>query len=92
MASNQEIYQSKLSSIEESMKKTNQEKDAEIKELQSQLRDIMFYLDAQNKMSENKDVTNEEIQDSQMIIQQNADEGASASASARMANRRRRKN
>ncbi len=92
LASNQELYQSKLTSLEESLKKNNHEKDKEIQDLQLQLRDIMFYLDAQSKMSESTHLTSDEIQSSQTIIQQ--DEAAAApqlSHSAKMANRRKRK-
>lgn len=94
LTSNQEIYQTKLNNLEETFKKANQEKEKEIQELQSQLRDIMFYLDAQNKMSEAKNVTKEELQTSQLVIQadENAASGVSnTSQSVKMANRRRRK-
>lgn len=82
-------------------KKTNTEKESEINELKLQLRDIMFYLDAQSKMSESKDVTQEEIQSSQMLIrqdttaeQENSASGTASgnsSASAKLASRRKRK-
>ncbi|CAF0909803.1 unnamed protein product [Brachionus calyciflorus] len=91
LSSNQEIYQSKLSKMEENLKKLTIEKDAEIQELKSQLRDIMFYLDAQNKISEN--VSKEELDQSHVIIQQ--DEAAAAatnsSPSTKSNNRRRKK-
>lgn len=96
LTSNQELYQNKLAILEEKLKKSDEEKSSEIEDLQSQLRDLMFYLDAQSKMSQS--VASEEIQDSQMVIQQ--DEAAEASAatpkpslsnSAKMANRRKRK-
>ncbi len=90
LMSNQEVYQKKLHSLEESLNKSNQEKEAEIQDLRSQLKDIMFYLDAQSKFNESKDVTREELQDSHMIItsdspsanSNNAAAGASSSPSA----------
>lgn len=69
LTSNQIVYQAKLNELEEKLKKSNEEKNYEIEELQSQLRDIMFYLDAQKKLADN--ITTEEVQESQMIIQQN---------------------
>ena len=51
----------------------------EIEDLKSQLRDVLFYLDAQKQISETDGITNEEIQDSHLHIQQNNDENASAS-------------
>ncbi len=98
LTSNQELYQTKLSNFEETFKKSNIEKDNEINELKLQLRDIMFYLDAQNKMSESKDVTNEEIQSSQLLIRQDESENSASgtassttSASSKLASRRKRK-
>jgi BRCA1-associated protein len=80
-----------LAKLEENLKKSNHEKDNEIKELQNQLRDVMFYLDAQSKMSQSKDVSNEEIQNSQLIIQQEeASSTSTQSKSAKMANSRKR--
>ena len=90
LSSNQEVYQKKLTTLEETIKKTNQQKDNEIKELQSQLRDIMFYLDAQNKINDMKDkVTNDEIQSSQLVVVQ--DESANTSGASGTSNRRRKK-
>ncbi len=80
-----------MAKLEENLKKSNHEKDNEIKELQNQLRDVMFYLDAQSKMSQSKDVSNEEIQNSQLIIQQEeASSTSTQSKSAKMANSRKR--
>ena len=51
----------------------------ELDDLRSQLRDVLFYLDAQKQISEADDLTKEEIQDSHLHIHQNNEEGASAS-------------
>jgi hypothetical protein len=56
----------------------------------------MFYLDAQNKMSESKEVTQEEIQNSQMVINNTENEaggasGVTATPSSKLASRRKRK-
>lgn len=96
LTANQELYQTKLSTMEEKLKSFEQCKNKEIEELQSQLRDVMFYLDAQSKMSNSSDVTGEEIQASQMVIQQDEAAASTSSApklsnSAKMASRRKRK-
>jgi BRCA1-associated protein len=86
LSSNQEVYQKKLAQLEETFKKSSLEKEGEIKELQSQLRDVMFYLDAQSKIGDLKDqVSNEEIQNSQMLVVQDEATGTSNN------NRRRKK-
>ena len=56
----------------------------------------MFFLDAQTKFSESKDISKEELQESQMIIQQDdsnlgATGGKAQSASSKAATRRKRK-
>ena len=91
LTSNQEIYQSKLINLEDTVKKNSKEKDGEIEELKSQLRDVMFYLDAQSKFAKSSDVSNEELQDSHLIIQQDEAAGSSKSASKSAENRRRKK-
>ena len=40
----------------------------EIKELREQLRDVMFYLEAQQKLSSTTEISQEEIQDSKVIV------------------------
>ena len=97
LISNQEIHQNKLNKLEETLRRSTQDKDKEVTELKSQLKDIMFYLDAQNKFSESKEISNEELQDSHLIIQQDESSlGASGvtkpqSASSKAASRRKRK-
>lgn len=99
LIANQETNTNKLKKLEENLKRSNDEKEIEISELKSQLKDIMFFLDAQNKFSESKDISKEELQDSHMIIQQDeSSAGATGvgsskvqSASSKAANRRKRK-
>lgn len=91
LSSNQEIYQKKLLSLEESLNKSNKEKEKEIQDLQAQLRDIMFYLDAQAKFDESKDVTKEELQDSQLIINQSESSASAMNDSTTSKGRRKKK-
>lgn len=91
LRSKQDMYQQKLTKMEENIKSLSTEKDEEIKELKSQLRDIMFYLDAQNKISESKDITKEEIEQSHVVIQQDQAAGATGSNSTKSNFNRRKK-
>jgi BRCA1-associated protein len=91
LTSNQDAYQTKLSLLEDNFKKLNLEKDKEIEELKSQLRDIMFYLDAQNKMSEST-ISKEELQDSKLIIQQDSSNEATLGATGVSKSSGRRRN
>ena len=38
-------------------------------ELQEQLRDVMFYIDAKQKLQATDEVTQQEIEDSQIVVQ-----------------------
>ena len=40
----------------------------EVSELQEQLRDIMFYMEAQQKLAATTEVSQSEIQDSQIVV------------------------
>ncbi len=91
MTSNQEAYQTKLNTFEDSLKKLSKEKDEEVQDLKSQLKDIMFYLDAQNKIAESKDVSKEELDQSHMIIQEQASGSSSTPSSLLSKNRRKKK-
>ena len=98
LTTNQELYQKKLTSLEDKLNNFESDKSKEIEDLQSQLRDVMFYLDAQAKMANAGDLmTNDEIQESSIVIQQteaesgNNNQAKIQSNSAKMASRRKRK-
>lgn len=77
--------------MEESLKRVSSEKEAEIGELKSQLKDIMFYLDAQSKIAESTNVTKEELEQSQMVIQQGAIASSSSTHQSSESRRRKKK-
>jgi BRCA1-associated protein len=93
LTSNQELYQSKMKLLEEQLKKAKVEKETETAELQSQLNDLMFYLDAQSKISNMKDISKDELQESSIHIDTSSQASTSSnkSASAKLADRRKRK-
>lgn len=45
---NQSSWESKCTALEEKFQKYQAEKEAEIKDLKDQIRDLMFYMEAQN--------------------------------------------
>lgn len=94
LRSNQEVYQTKLKTIEETMLLMNKQKDDEIKELKMELRDLMFYLDAPNQMSKETNLSKEELESSSLTIRDATPSAAAAAAatSANPKNRRRKKN
>ncbi|XP_077995910.1 BRCA1-associated protein-like [Glandiceps talaboti] len=71
---NQHLYQSQKQDVETKLKQIQQEKDKEIQDLQEQVRDLMFFLEAQNEISNASDETRQEIQDGQIVV------GAAAAA------------
>lgn len=48
MQANQTSWQSKYTLLEKGYKRLQMEKDSEINELKEQIRDLMFYMEAQN--------------------------------------------
>lgn len=65
---NQQLWQKRVSALETSVKDLTESKEKEISELRDQLRDVMFYLEAQDKLANTADVSQEEIQDGQVIV------------------------
>ncbi|KAL5016961.1 hypothetical protein ScPMuIL_006550 [Solemya velum] len=65
---NQEGWQNRVELLEEQVKNITEIKDKEMKDLQEQLRDVMFYLEAQQKLANTDEVSQEEIQESQVIL------------------------
>jgi len=58
-------------------------------ELQDQLRDVMFFLEAKQTLSENHDVSQEEIQEGQIVVQPSP-EGASGGGGGKKVRRKNR--
>eukprot|EP00062_Callorhinchus_milii_P016716 gi/632968311/ref/XP_007900457.1/ PREDICTED: BRCA1-associated protein isoform X2 [Callorhinchus milii] len=68
LRANQLQLQSKLKEEEKRLRETCEEKDQQITEAQEQLRDIMFYLEAQQKINQMPADTRQEIQEGQINI------------------------
>lgn len=54
LQTNQSSWQTKYTSLEEKFKQYQQEKDFEIAELKEQIRDLMFYMEAQNLIAKSE--------------------------------------
>lgn len=68
LRANQVLLQNKLKEEERMLKETCDQKDLQITEIQEQLRDVMFYLETQQKISHLPAETRQEIQEGQINI------------------------
>ncbi|XP_052800633.1 BRCA1-associated protein-like [Mya arenaria] len=65
---NQDEWKQRVTTLECEMKKFTDAKDKEISELREQLRDVMFYVEAQGKLQHAEGVSQEEISESHVIL------------------------
>lgn len=68
LRANQVLLQNKLKEEEKVLKETCEQKDLQISEIQEQLRDVMFYLETQQKINHLPAETRQEIQEGQINI------------------------
>uniref|UniRef100_A0A8C5P4Z8 BRCA1 associated protein n=1 Tax=Jaculus jaculus TaxID=51337 RepID=A0A8C5P4Z8_JACJA len=68
LRANQVLLQNKLKEEERLLKETCDQKDLKITEIQEQLRDVMFYLEAQQQINHLPAETRQEIQEGQINI------------------------
>lgn len=73
---NQDEWAKKLAEIEAS----NERKELQINELQEQLRDVMFFLEAKDKLQTVTEVSKEELQEGQIYIQPNSSRSSGGSS------------
>ncbi|XP_064482341.1 BRCA1-associated protein-like [Ornithodoros turicata] len=65
---NQQDWQRRLKDVETKLLHVQQSKDKEIQDLQEQLRDLMFYLDAKDKISSASSDVRQEIQEGTIVV------------------------
>lgn len=70
LRNNQEEWSRRLVETEKSLKEIRNEKDAEINDLKEQIRDLMLFLDAKEKLQNVPNTSTDEIENSQIYIQQ----------------------
>ncbi|KAI1303193.1 BRCA1-associated protein [Halotydeus destructor] len=65
---NQEGWQKKLDETEKRLKQVTEDKEKEVAELKDQVRDLMFFLEAQQKLQDVPEATREEIEGGQIVM------------------------
>ncbi|GFY33317.1 BRCA1-associated protein [Trichonephila clavipes] len=65
---NQNLWQQKLNIADKALKDVRDLKEKEISDLQEQVRDLMFYFDAKDKLKDVPNVSSQEIQEGQIVI------------------------
>lgn len=85
---NQLDWQKRLKEVESKLAEVQQTKDREIQELQEQLRDLMFYLDAKDKISSASSDIRQEIQEGTIVVGASGGSGASGSGTQKQRRRR----
>ncbi|XP_036210348.1 BRCA1-associated protein isoform X2 [Myotis myotis] len=91
LRANQVLLQNKLKEEERVLKETCDQKDLQITEIQEQLRDVMFYLEAQQKINHLPAETRQEIQEGQInIAMASASSPASSGGSGKLPSRKSR--
>lgn len=75
---NQEAWQKKLQQVEEKLTQVSTTKDKEVAELKDQVRDLMFFLEAQAKLKDVPDTTREEIESGTMFVSPSSSSGSAS--------------
>ncbi|KAG8197721.1 hypothetical protein JTE90_001643 [Oedothorax gibbosus] len=65
---NQTLWQQKMSIAEKALKEIRDSKEKEILDLQEQVRDLMFYFEAKDKLLDVPNISSQEIQEGQIVI------------------------
>ncbi|KAM7291728.1 putative brca1-associated protein [Ixodes scapularis] len=84
---NQVGWQTRLKDVEGKLQELQEAKDKEVKELQEQLRDLMFYLDAKDKIDSSSNDIRQEIQEGTVIVGAPGPSGLSGQKPRRRRNR-----
>lgn len=88
LRANQALLQNKLKEEERVLKETCEQKDLQISEIQEQLRDVMFYLETQQKINHLPAETRQEIQEGQINIAVASSASSSAGSTGKPSSRR----
>ncbi|NWQ82035.1 BRAP protein, partial [Columbina picui] len=88
LRANQALLQNKLKEEERVLKETCEQKDLQISEIQEQLRDVMFYLETQQKINHLPAETRQEIQEGQINIAVASSAGSSTGGTGKPSSRR----
>ena len=68
LSTNQKLWRDRVESLENKIDVTIHQKEQEMKDLQEQVRDLMFYLETQKKVEESPENTKQELQEGQILL------------------------
>ncbi|KAL4223545.1 hypothetical protein ACF0H5_017016 [Mactra antiquata] len=68
LTENQQIWKDRVTALEDQMKELSTQRNKEVEDLKEQLRDVMFYMEAQNKLGKAEGVSKEEIEGGHVIV------------------------
>ena len=68
LSTNQKLWRDRVEALEEKIDVTIQQKEREMKELQEQVRDLMFYLETQKKIEASPEGTQRELQEGHVLL------------------------
>ena len=68
LSSNQKLWRDRVEGLEQKIDTVVREKEQEMKEMQEQVRDLMFYLETKKKVEESPNSTRQELQEGQLVV------------------------
>lgn len=68
LSSNQKLWRDRAEAAETSKDTTVQQKESEIRDLQEQVRDLMFYLETQKTVEASPEDTRQELQQGHVVL------------------------
>ena len=68
LSTNQKLWRDRVEALEGKIDVTIQQKEKEMKELQEQVRDLMFYLETQKKVEASPEDTRQELRGGQLVL------------------------
>lgn len=86
LRSNQSAWKTKCATVEEKFNKYQAEKEAQIGELKDEIRDLMFYMEAQNVVANSQ--LKDEIADTSISITQPPETSGSATSNSKKSRRK----
>jgi BRCA1-associated protein len=88
---NQNYFQVEMQKLKEEFDNAMKTKNQEIDELKDQLRDLMFYIDGQQKLKEMTDLSVDELESSQVTVNSPTNAMASSTPTTNSGKSRRKK-
>lgn len=68
LSTNQKLWRDRVEALEGKIDLTIQQKESEMKDLQEQVRDLMFYLEMQKKVEASPEDMQRELQEGHMVV------------------------